>query len=557
MIVPRTQPAAQPALSPRLSDRLASLGVTVLSVTADGRATPVGACRWIEQLLIASPVFRAMIIERWKDFDESLGQALLLWPGLSVAPLPTGRRRRAAAERFQKRRLIALFLHNELTHAEQFQAVCDAAGVDRQAASAKLDPRQCVTPEEAGRLAAMLMWMQEDATEIDRRLSELRGLSAELSESYEELSLLYKLSNHMTVNQEPRRFLETAVRELNQVSGLSWLVLRLIDNEPRLEALAGAVFASGAMTLTDDQARDVGGELIRRLPVDGQPLIADDASVLGIDQLHNAARSLLATPVHFEGRTLGVLYGGDKIDGSHISSVDSKLCHSLAGNLSIFLANTMLYDDMQSMFLGTLHALTNAIDAKDSYTHGHSERVALMSRMLAQHAGFEPMLIERIYISGLVHDVGKIGVPESVLCKPGKLTDEEFSLIKMHPEIGARIIEDIRQMQDLVPGVLHHHERWDGRGYPHGLAGQSIPLMGRVIGLADAFDAMSSNRTYRRALELPDVLEEITRCAGQQFDPDLVDAFQSLDFEPFFDLIEKHQHQHQQTATGAEARPDR
>jgi HD-GYP domain-containing protein (c-di-GMP phosphodiesterase class II) len=136
--------------------------------------------------------------------------------------------------------------------------------------------------------------------------------------------------------------------------------------------------------------------------------------------------------------------------------------------------------------------------------------------------------------------VGKIGVPEAVLTKPGKLTDKEYELVKKHPEIGARILEGIRQMQDLIPGVLHHHESWDGRGYPHGLAGRDIPLFGRIIGLADAFDAMSSDRTYRNAMPMHKVLDEVRRHSGKQFDPDLVGVFIGLDFAEYLDTIEKH-----------------
>jgi putative two-component system response regulator len=131
-------------------------------------------------------------------------------------------------------------------------------------------------------------------------------------------------------------------------------------------------------------------------------------------------------------------------------------------------------------------------------------------------------------------------VPESVLTKPGKLTKEEFDIIKTHPRIGGRILQDIRQMQDLLPGVLYHHERFDGRGYPDGLSGEAIPLFGRVICLADSFDAMTSNRTYRQALPLDKVLEEIRDCSGTQFDPHLADVFVTLDFTPFQQMLENH-----------------
>jgi len=216
------------------------------------------------------------------------------------------------------------------------------------------------------------------------------------------------------------------------------------------------------------------------------------------------------------------------------------LCDALASSLSIFLENLLLYEDVQAMFMGTLHALTSAIDAKDSYTRGHSERVALMSKMLAQAVGLNDEESERVYLSGLVHDLGKIGVPEAVLTKPGKLTAEEYDLIKQHPTVGARIIQGIRQMEDLVPGILSHHERWDGAGYPKGLAGEQIPLFGRLIAVVDAFDAMSSKRAYRESLDHDAALDEIRDHAGRQFDPDMVDAFLQLDFSDFYQMIQQH-----------------
>jgi len=171
--------------------------------------------------------------------------------------------------------------------------------------------------------------------------------------------------------------------------------------------------------------------------------------------------------------------------------------------------------------MGLMHSLTSAVDAKDAYTCGHSERVALLSRHVAKELGISDSEVEQIYIAGLLHDVGKIGVPESVLQKTGKLTNEEFDLMKKHPEIGAKILQDVRQIQQIIPGVLHHHERYDGNGYPARLAGEDIPLMGRIICLADCFDAMTTNRTYRRALPIEVALAEIRRCAGTQFDPRL------------------------------------
>src|SRR5262249_25179437 len=156
-------------------------------------------------------------------------------------------------------------------------------------------------------------------------------------------------------------------------------------------------------------------------------------------------------------------------DDPQVSSYDIQLLEAAAGFIGAFLDNAALYTEQRAMFMGTLEALTASIDAKDRYTCGHSQRVAHLAQQLPPASGLSADQAERVRIAGLVHDVGKIGVPEAVLGKAGKLTDAEFDAIKMHPEIGHRILKDIPRLDDILPGVLHHHERYDGRGYPHGL----------------------------------------------------------------------------------------
>ena len=226
-------------------------------------------------------------------------------------------------------------------------------------------------------------------------------------------------------------------------------------------------------------------------------------------------------------------------DDAQVSSTDIKLVGAAAAAIGVLLENASLYSDQQAMFLGTLRGLTAAIDAKDRYTRGHSERVAYMAMKLGEAIGMDSESVERLHIAGLIHDVGKIGVPEAVLCKPGRLTDEEFELIKLHPEIGHRILRDIPQLVDMLPGVLHHHERWDGKGYPLGLKGEDIPMFARLIAIADSFDAMSSTRTYRSALPRERVLTEIERCGGTQFDPQLSRYFVELDFAEYDRMVDR------------------
>jgi HD-GYP domain-containing protein (c-di-GMP phosphodiesterase class II) len=223
-----------------------------------------------------------------------------------------------------------------------------------------------------------------------------------------------------------------------------------------------------------------------------------------------------------------------------VSSWDIQLFEAAAGFITSYLENVSLFEEQRRLFMGTLQALTAAIDAKDRYTRGHSERVSHVSTQIARAIGLSAEDVETIRIAGLVHDVGKIGVPEAVLCKQGRLTDPEFDAIKRHPQIGYGILQDIRPLKGVLPGVLHHHERWDGKGYPSGLSGESIPLQARIIAIADTFDAMSSTRSYRPAMPRDKVLAELQRCAGTQFDPALIPAFMRLDLSEFDLLVAKH-----------------
>lgn len=172
-----------------------------------------------------------------------------------------------------------------------------------------------------------------------------------------------------------------------------------------------------------------------------------------------------------------------------------------------------------------IRALAEAVDAKDEYTRGHSTRVAEYARDIARHLGLNEGDLELVYVTGTLHDVGKIGVPDHVLKKQDKLTDEEFEEIKKHPALGEKIVSQLPVLKDTLPGIRSHHERWDGRGYPDGLAGQEISLLARILAIADTFDAMTSDRPYRKGLPVSVAVEVITKGAGSQFDPSLMDAF--------------------------------
>lgn len=173
----------------------------------------------------------------------------------------------------------------------------------------------------------------------------------------------------------------------------------------------------------------------------------------------------------------------------------------------------------------TMQALATAVDAKDAYTKGHSNRVAAFSRDLATYLGLSLDEVDAIYRAGTLHDVGKIGVPDKILKKTSPLTPEEAAAMQTHPVLGELIVKKAPQLETLVPGVRSHHERWDGTGYPDRLTGEQIPMMARVLAVADTFDAMTSDRPYRKGLDIDVALEEIRNAAGTQFDPRIAAAF--------------------------------
>lgn len=208
--------------------------------------------------------------------------------------------------------------------------------------------------------------------------------------------------------------------------------------------------------------------------------------------------------------------------------------------------NTELQDkseELEKAYLDTIGILRQTVEAKDPYTRGHSDRVSEFSVLIGKKMGLDDETLHTLKIGGLFHDIGKIGIPDSILLKESKLSDEEYSQIKNHPTIGAHMLGDAAVFKDIIPIVKHHHERFDGRGYPSQLAGENIPFIARIAAVADTFDAMTSKRTYRDALPLSVVKEEIERCSGTQFDPEIAKVFLDIlnnDYKSITDIQEKY-----------------
>jgi len=450
-----------------------------------------------------------------------------LFAGCWLIRVPEVRRRRVVGC------TVALAMGPEAIESDELIAACGAAQVDPVAGQCAFREIAMFNQASVQALSAALRWGLEDQNRVSQDSSTIAGFTRQLTECYETIDLLYSVGRSMTNLGDPTRTLERACRMLHEATPFGWIAV-VFGAEPHVpERLRGHRFLAGTPAGGADLS-GVLGTIYARVRESRAACILS-----GVDAgASEPWAQVVAQPLMAGALTAGVLVAGQKQgDDPHVSSYDTRLMETVAGFVGAFIDNAALFAAQHGLFLGTIETLAASIDAKDQYTAGHSRRVSLLAWQLAVRVGFDEEQAERVRICGLVHDVGKIGVPESVLCKAGKLTPEEFALIKRHPEIGHRILKDLPQFDDVLPGVMHHHERWDGGGYPHGLKGDQIPLVARILALADTFDAMSSNRSYRPALSRDRVIDEFRRCAGGQFDPDLVAPFITLDFTEFDRMV--------------------
>ncbi len=520
-----------------LRPRAAALGALLVRCDLQGNLVRAANDKtgWLEDLILRSKTVLDGVSDAchaWFDADQ-LGEREIL-PGVWAAPLPITRRKRRVGY------FLAVILSADLLDGEHLPRLCNAAGADLPLVRSRLQQQALPTREEMLRRALALRWMCEDLQTLAEHENDSAGISCELSEAYEELSFLYQLGRSMRIEETPSEFIDLTCSSLLDNLPYRFVAVRLIGALGQSGQPIEELHVAGSPACDREVLSQLTGRLVESLSERSfQVIMPQRQEAHGY--LEPLGRLIMVHPLLVDGKLAGALVAADKTtDDPDATTGEIKLVETSAGFLMIFLENAALYQDQQALFLGTLEALTASIDAKDAYTCGHSQRVAMLSRDIARAAGFDPETVERIHIAGVVHDVGKIGVREAVLCKCGRLTREEFEEIKKHPEIGARILRDLPQLQDVIPGVLYHHERIDGKGYPHGLSGYDIPVFARVIALADSFDAMSSTRTYRAALSRQEVLREIRNCAGTQFDPALVPYLLDMDLSAYDEAVRRH-----------------
>lgn len=394
----------------------------------------------------------------------------------------------------------------------------------------------------AARAAKQAMREAEFVNRLVEQEELVAHYSQRLSDSFEELSFLRKLTQHVEHCVADRDLSSIAKGVLPQLRGLLMVEGLLLVEAGRRD---GDIFprrilgSSGSTLAIESQwlqfLADLGPASRRTMVRNyGGGLHSGNAPWPGLT-------SLVLAPVQKNGLLFGWLIGINKqepresrlcpsnsLGYDEIGSMEASLLEATAVMLGTHAGNNLLFQEKESLIVDVIHTLVGVIEARDKYTCGHSDRVALIGRRLAHALGLSRKDCHEVFLSGLLHDIGKIGVSDKVLLKPGRLTDEEFSQIKIHPERGARLLRGLRPLERLIPGVLHHHEAMDGTGYPHGLKGEAIPMMARILAVADAFDAMTSDRPYRSGMPVEKAEAILREGAGTQWDPRVVDAFFSV-----------------------------
>ncbi|MHC4992264.1 MAG: HD domain-containing phosphohydrolase [Planctomycetota bacterium] len=541
MSVPTVEPETSTA-DKVLADRCKLLGLPTWRMLGTGGelTQPSGwgpADHWLQAPLLTSWIDAS--VQEWVQRPRT--RVLELFSGCWLIPLAEG-------EVLSNTPVtVAMALGSDALTSEQFLAVCGNARLDASITRASLAPLARFRRSDHDRLASVLRWMHADLTVAAADRAAIKTFTRELSESYEQISHLYRLSRSINQLSEPDEFVRRACQQLYDLLDFEWIAVKVIPLNKSSVIVNDTLVIFGRPMCSRKELDREGTQLAQQL-LPGTPTVVlePDTNELAM----KVGGSVLADPITSADRIVGVLLAGGRSESTpDISSIESQLLRATAEFLGSFIHSAVAYHEQRTMFLGTIRAITSTIEAKDRYTRGHSERVAYLASQLAEAAGIDANDVPRVRLAGMLHDVGKIGIRESVLQKPGQLTEEEFQEIKRHPVIGYTIIRDIEPLQDILPGVLYHHERWDGSGYPQGLAGEQIPLIARLLSVADMFDAMSSDRAYRTALPRERILQEVEQRAGTQLDPELARVFLTLDLAEYDRMIARHLEQDCQAVT--------
>lgn len=373
-----------------------------------------------------------------------------------------------------------------------------------------------------------------------------------------DLKVLASLANHLSLILERAELvssLDSRVSQLSTLNEVGALLISSLDQKEvrhrAMEAITRLMRAeTGSLLLLDREKGElyfevalgekgkklnevrlkVGEGIAGWVAAHNEPVIihdvAKDSRFQGkVDKKSKfRTRDMVCVPVTIKGQVIGVLQAINRIDGE-FTAEDLRLFQLFSNQAAIALDNARLYEEIKDAFYTTTGALAEAIEKRDPYTGGHTKRVLAYCMAIAGHLGMEEEEIEVLKLAAVLHDIGKIGIEDKVLRKEAPFDPNEAASMRRHPQLGADILKHIPILKDVMPGMLHHHERFDGLGYPRGLRGEDIPLHSRIIAVADTFDAITTTRPYRQGLSAEEAVAEIKRCAGRQFDIKIVKAF--------------------------------
>lgn len=370
--------------------------------------------------------------------------------------------------------------------------------------------RQLLTTVEDSR--GRQSWMQSEISQLIRKVER----------AWDEIGAVHSLTHELHLTRSSIQMGKVCLDRICQLIGAAGNVILIGDIDESDPVRPPQAISQGTMQLDEVILQD----LLNRFPGQdwSEPLLQNDVanSLLGADQqIHNFILARISSDTLQSGWILLC----NLPDGREFGKVEGTLLQSIAMLLGTHRQNRVLYHELENLLLQFVSSLVSTLDAKDPYTRGHSDRVASIARRLGEEIGLPERDLKDIYQAGQLHDIGKIGVNDAILQKQGSLTAEEFDQVKKHPEIGYRILSGLKSLGPLLPGVRSHHEDFAGTGYPDGLAGEAIPLMARILSVADAYDAMRSDRPYRRGIAVERIEEMFRGDSGRQWDPAIIEAY--------------------------------
>lgn len=347
---------------------------------------------------------------------------------------------------------------------------------------------------------------------------EVENLAAALNYTYEEVHLLHTLTSNLHLSRAPQELAQLVLERVQELIPAAGHALWIDDGHGQLEFQSRGHFPLSELEMAQFLARFDHHDWPR-------PLVRNhlSASLLGSD--FPGLNNIVIVPIGEGEHRVGWMSSANRHGSLEFGTTEARLMSTVASILGTHSRNIELYNQHDELLLSFVRSLVSSLDAKDTYTRGHSERVALIARRLGADLQLPEQDLQDIHLSGLLHDIGKIGIDDNILRKPDDLTSEEYEEIKKHPVIGYNILCGLKNLQPILPGVRHHHENYNGRGYPDGLSGEQIPLMARILAVADSYDAMGSDRPYRAGRPLSEIEEIFRKGSGQQWDPRVIEAY--------------------------------